>query len=449
MTEDEKKKDKPNLKYEPDDPGPFKVNITFEDEINKNKDLTINDLQVGQDLTKCGFTNFTKVVRVSRKVVTLTLDSAESANALIENAQFALKYRAYLIRGFLFVDGFLPCPSEMNFDGVGGIKAQILENNKHFNIVEVKQLIRKNTTNTSEEKNNSTNVAITFRRKILPGAIKIFGIKKKIFPFTHTPKLCNNCGFYGHDAEKCNHKTETFCSNCFRRGHKTCDETFCKHCKSTTHKIDSLLCPERLRQSKISKVMVRKNVGFNKAKQVFTARLNPPNPKNQKAFPNLPKPTNSAHFKITSQNPPVEQFLTPYLQTPINRMVGNKKRPRSKNPSQQMNDFQRNPGHFTPEPFNANHLTSTSYASTLKNDFQSNSSNVPDIYIIEFNKFLSARLPFLVKQLFDEFMTMSQNNRHHTDTLESSPESMDTQSSHPPLKTIRISAQTSNQTDQQ
>lgn len=448
MTEEEKKKEKTNYRYEQDDPGPFKVNIQFAENISKDEDPTINDLLVGHDLSKCGFNNYTNVIRVSRKVITVTLDSAESANALIENDQFAMKYRTYIIRGFLFVDGFLPCPSELKFDGVDGVKARILKSNANLKIVEVKKLERKNTNNTSGEKNNSTNIAITFRRKILPGAIKLFGIKKKIFSFTHTPKLCNNCGFYGHDAEKCNHKTEIFCSNCFRRGHKTCDETFCKHCKSTTHKINSSLCPERLRQSKISKVMVRKNVGFNKAKQVLTVRSNPPNPRNKKTFPSLPKPTNLTQFKITSQNSPVEQFLTPF-QTPVNRMVGTKKRPRSKNQSQKMNEFQRNPGFFTQEPYNANHLTSASYASTLKNNHQSNSLHVPDIYIAEFNKFLSARLPSLVQQLFDEFVTtMSQQNAPPNDGFESSPEIIEVQSLHP-SKTIKISAQNSNEMDQQ
>lgn len=194
--------------------------------------------------------------------------------------------------------------------------------------------------------------------------------------------------------------------------------------------------------------MVRKNVGFNKAKQVLTVRSNPPNSRNKKTFPSLPKPTNLTQFKITSQNSPVEQFLTPF-QTPVNRMVGTKKRPRSKNQSQKMNEFQRNPGFFTQEPYNANHLTSASYASTLKNNPQSNSLHVPDIYIAEFNKFLSARLPSLVQQLFDEFVTtMSQQNAPPNDGFESSPEIIEVQSLHP-SKTIKISAQNSNEMDQQ
>lgn len=326
------------FKYEKSDPGPYKVNICY----LEDRDVFIDTMAVGQDLTKNGYTDYKPVKRVSKKVATVTFDSFRSANKVIDDTVLKKKYKIYILRNFIYSDGFIKIdPTSVEWEGEFGVIDQIKKENP--NVSEVKRIKYKTKdANGKETENFSYKTSITFRTRKIPDDIRVFRCIKKVFPFINKVRFCDNCGFYGHLKVKCN-RNEEYCVNCFEKGHKTCAKTFCKHCKKADHATNDNTCPEKKRQEKISKIMAVNNIGFNEAKKFAKQDLNPyAQLEDLKQFPQLPKPQQVGKLKQTFN---FSNQFSPKAQTtpnPDNR--GSKRRLPKSSP----NWFQSNPYYEKP-----------------------------------------------------------------------------------------------------
>lgn len=390
--------------YDELDHGPFKVNIQYTKKFGATATAFISDLVVGQDLSKHGFKEC-KIIRVSRNVVTVTLKTPKAANDLIAYDGLKEKYRVYVIRAFVFVDGFFSCPSELEFDGEDGVEAAIRRANSNLKVEKVKRMFPKPENNTDNQQvRKFYNVAVSFRMKKLPERIALLNTFRRIIPFNSGPKFCTTCGFYGHDISQCNHANQPVCDNCFQKGHKTCDKTFCKHCKSTEHKANSDKCKEKMRQGKISKIMAENNIGFNMAKRVLLNKAKPPNRSDQKSFPKLPKTTRIAQNPQnvnTPKNQTVEQFFTPFQTVTPTTSINNKRR---RGAASKPNAYQKNKNDFNPDLFNPS-INKASFADVTKRSFQNAKIEITEETFNEFQKFVLSRMAQMLSQLAQEFVT--------------------------------------------
>lgn len=335
--------------YDETDRGPFKVNICY----LEDKDVFIEPVGIGLTLKAQGYTKFSKVKRLSKKVATTTFESFELANKAVQDVELKKKYRIYILRSYILVDGFIKIePDSCDFKTELNNGEIIKQSNPDIPMHEVKQLTYVD--KADGQTKTSFKIAIAFRMKQLPRQIVVDQSIKHVFPFLHEVILCPNCGFYGHTKEKCNRPVGAFCPTCFSRDHKSCNKaTFCKHCNSVDHNTNDKNCPERLRQEAVRKAMAEKNVGFNAAKNILNQRAErrrPPRMYDAQQFPQLKKTGEIKNFKqFTKEATQQYQAWAPACTTdPTTPSINENSRKRRR--PQKLNEFQRNPQKFAAKP---------------------------------------------------------------------------------------------------
>jgi hypothetical protein len=286
------------FKYEKDDPGPYRV--LFKEE-NKKKHF-IEDILVGQKLAKQGYKNdLVKIERTSKKVVEVTFRSYDSANKVIDNEELKKEYTIFIVKKFIFVDGYVKInPEAVEWDDEEfGIINQLKSENDNVHSVKRLTYKKKNESSGVKETRYSYKTSITFRAKKLPKSISVFRVIKKVFPFINKLRFCKFCGNYGHITELCHRAQEAkiICSNCFTVGHATCDTIKCKHCKGK-HQTNADECSFKQRQQKINKTMSINNVGYREARKLV---INPnyyADLEDESEFPSFGKANFSTKVKV-------------------------------------------------------------------------------------------------------------------------------------------------------
>ena len=130
---------------------------------------------------------------------------------------------------------------------------------------------------------------ITFNREQTPYSIYIPGepADTVVRDFKSKPMLCRNCLTYGHSTSKCK-KSDPVCQNCAEEGHNknSCQSKIakCKYCREdNSHMTGAKECPVQMREQKITDIVQKEKVSFQRARQIVehVPSVRPPKPANQ------------------------------------------------------------------------------------------------------------------------------------------------------------------------
>lgn len=254
--------EKPSYLYAEMDSAPYRLYVEMIDNTKR-----INKFALGSVVRKMEKyrNNVTDMKYMGSNKIVLFCDCWQRANSMVVDPLLRERgYKVYIPRHLLCITGV-----------VGGIAPEIgcdeilNEIESKFQVLEVYRLNR--WVNDTVGKVPSTRVSITFRAKMLPEKIKLFGIPVKVQPYVRKLIFCDNCHRFGHGKANCRAKKR--CETCSRvhdNATEVClDEVKCLHCRTSDHRTTDPSCPARQREKSIKSMMARKNLTYVEAKEML------------------------------------------------------------------------------------------------------------------------------------------------------------------------------------
>ena len=115
-------------------------------------------------------------------------------------------------------------------------------------------------------------VKIFFEEESMPEVIRVFGVKRRVFPYIPSVRRCDKCMHYGHLLDSCKGKPRCGkCSSNHMSNECDSDDILCCNCGGN-HPATSKKCPEYKFYFEVNSIRVKQNLSFQDAKKCMSNR---------------------------------------------------------------------------------------------------------------------------------------------------------------------------------
>lgn len=249
-------KQRPEFKYTYLDSGPFEIYMQSKNNLNIGN---YNQLALAKEVFNLKLNDIMYINKKGRNRISVIFKSYTAANNFIDNDTIKSKgYEMFIPTNNVTCKGIIrqvdsDIPIEL-------IKEASTCKVKNIDILDMRRLNRKESG--AETKYVATGtICVTFRGKILPREIYIWGMGFRVTPYIMPVIQCYNCMLFGHTQKQCRGKTK--CSRCGKTNHEGNEcRLECYFCGEEHSGLGNKNCQEYLRQKKIKEIMSLDNLSY-------------------------------------------------------------------------------------------------------------------------------------------------------------------------------------------